>query len=479
MEILNKRNQDSIVYKILLIEEIPQEFEFYTKLIHEVAQCKIDIISRGSDFLEWIDRSSYHLILVVECASGLTLLEHIKRMKPETSVILVSSQATVEQAVAAIRLGAEDFLSKPFNIDAFQLAVKRGLDKKMVFGENRSASKFINLLNSCQLISAALEERKIFETVQSYLLRELNAGYASIYSLQGTERGIDPVRVEGIETAEHYDRTLEEVLDMALRSANPLMKMSNSEQIYRFVERNEHSPAFFLFRFRCADKVDYFCACLSPERPQSMDAFESCLLLLKAQIEVTSKNIQKYIGVQQLVYVDDATGLYNTRYLNFILDREISQAQLTQKSFAVLFIDADRFKLVNDQYGHLAGTKLLNELGNHLKKYVRERDTLFRYGGDEFVAILSPCDLVMAKAIAERIRASVERKSFLKKEGLVTHFTISIGVALFPAHAKTKMEIIEVADQAMMSAKKTIRNSVSIAQMNTAEPLTKGVSSGR
>jgi diguanylate cyclase (GGDEF)-like protein len=187
--------------------------------------------------------------------------------------------------------------------------------------------------------------------------------------------------------------------------------------------------------------------------------------MLKAQIEVTGKNIEHYLGVQQLVYVDDATGLYNTRYLNYILDREITQSEASQKSFAILFIDADRFKLVNDTHGHLIGTRLLNELGNHLKRYVREKDTVFRYGGDEFVAVLSPCDLFTAKSVAERIRQSVEKKQFLKNEGLDIHFTISIGVALFPDHAKTKKDIIEAADQAMYCAKKTTRNRVSISQL--------------
>src|SRR5262249_39103881 len=152
---------------------------------------------------------------------------------------------------------------------------------------------------------------------------------------------------------------------------------------------------------------------------------------------VTGKNIEQYMGVQQLVYLDDVTGLYNTRYLNYVLDREIAQSQVTEKPFAVLFLDADHFKAVNDHYGHLVGTKLLYELGNHLKKFVREKDTVFRFGGDEFVAVLSSCDLSTARAVAERIRESVEKKAFLKNENLSLHFTISIGVALFPNHAKS------------------------------------------
>jgi diguanylate cyclase (GGDEF)-like protein len=112
------------------------------------------------------------------------------------------------------------------------------------------------------------------------------------------------------------------------------------------------------------------------------------------------------------------------------------------------------------------GTGLLNELGSHLKNYVRDTDTVFRYGGDEFVAILSGCDLPTAQAVAERIRATVEQTEFLKeKAGKPIHFTVSIGVALFPDHANTKQAIIQAADQAMYSAKRTTRNCVCIAPM--------------
>jgi len=171
------------------------------------------------------------------------------------------------------------------------------------------------------------------------------------------------------------------------------------------------------------------------------------------------------MGVRHLVYVDDATGLYNTRYLNYVLDGEIMRYKSTESPFAVLFIDVDFFKKVNDSHGHLIGTKLLNELGMQLRKLVRESDTVFRYGGDEFVAVLSPCDLMTASQVAERIRESIAKQDFLNEEGMNIHFTVSIGVALFPMHANSKKTIIELADKAMYSAKKRARNCVEVLPM--------------
>jgi diguanylate cyclase (GGDEF)-like protein len=317
-------------------------------------------------------------------------------------------------------------------------------------------------LNSCQLISASLEQNKIFEIIQSYFRRELNAGYSAIYAKHDERL----VRIKGVDPQETQDRTLEEILSIAIHAANPIHGMAENSELYRFIDRNQLVPSIFTFRFHCAGESDYYCICLNPEKPNPVDVFESQLRMLRAQIEVTGKNIEHYKGVQQLVYVDDVTGLYNTRYLNQTLEREIVQAQSNEKSFAVLFIDADRFKGVNDLYGHINGSKLLNELGNQLKRYVRDKDAVFRYGGDEFLAVLSPCDLNTAKTVAERIRESVEKTDFLKNDNLNIKITVSIGIALFPDHASTKKEIVEAADHAMYDAKKKSRNCVFVTKIN-------------
>ncbi len=470
-------------YQVLLIEEDLKQTELYADLIREVADCRVDVMSRMETAFDWIARSNYQLVVIdissIPGQDGLALLEQIKRISPVTSVILISETATVEQAVASIRMGAEDYLKKPFNLESFQLAVKRGLDRKTVFGENSGASSFLNLLNSCQMVSASFEQKKIFGIIRAYLERELKCGHSAVFGLKKRVEEADPsaARIEilrlefddpgvlnrGGERAP--DRAMDEILDIALQASNPLPRMAESGEFYRFVERGQLTPGLFIFRFQCAGPQDYFLVCLSPIRPLSIEAFESRLKMLKAQIEVTGKNIEEYQGVQQLVYVDDATGLYNTRYLHSVLDREIAQAQTTGRSFAVLFVDADKFKGVNDAHGHLVGTKLLNELGEQLKKLVRGKDTVFRYGGDEFVAVLSPCDLVTAKTVAERIRVSVEKHAFIADEGLNLHFTVSIGVALFPDHADSKQAVIDAADHAMYGSKKTTRNSVTIAEM--------------
>lgn len=461
-------------FNVLLIGDDPKQTEVHGDLIREVADCQIDVISRVESSFDWMGRSNYHLVVIdfslpsdrtIPRIDGLGLLERIRRISPMTSVLLISEQANVEEAVAAIRLGAEDYLRRPFNLEGFRLAIKRGLDRKAIFGDSSSASNYLNLLNSCQMISATLEESKILGIVRSYVAREVQSDHSAVYRFkEGELKRMD-------EAGSERDRAMEEILDIALQAAGPVPRMLEDPQVFqRFVDRGHVTPGLFLFRFRCVGDAEYFVVCLSPERPAAMDLFESRLRMLKAQIEVTGKNIEQYLGVQHLVYVDDATGLYNTRYMNYILDREIAQSETSGKSFAILFIDADKFKGINDVHGHLVGTRLLNELGAMLKTLTRDTDTVFRYGGDEFVAVLSPCDLATAQAVAERIRRAVESHAFIQSEGLNVRFTVSIGVALFPDHATSKKQVVEAADHAMYAAKRKTRNTVFIADLKNVVP---------
>ncbi len=494
-------------FRVLLIEGSKQN-EIYTDLIREVADCRVDVVGLGESSFDWVARSNYHLVVIDASApaavssgnsvspvvglSGLRALDQVRRLSPMTSVILITENATVEEAVAAIRMGAEDYLKKPFDPEAFRLAVRRGLDRKVVFGENTGVTSFLSLLNCCQMVSASLDQGRIFQVVQSYFQRELQAAHSGFFTFneagEPTRATAGTVGVTGLPNSDSSTRSdfqasvdhgLEEVLDIAAHATNPFPKMSEAGESYRFIDRGALTPGLFVFRFPfpLGDNGNHFCVCLSPKRPAGIEAFEGRLRILRSQLELTGKNIDQYQGVQQLAYLDDATGLYNTRYLHYILDREIAQAKTSLKSFAILFIDADKFKGVNDQFGHLAGTRLLNELGVQLKKYVREKDTVFRYGGDEFVAVLTACDLATAKTVAERIRQAVEQSAFLEHEGIAVRFTVSIGVALFPDHAGSRLAVISAADHAMYAAKRTQRNTIFIAPIPGTTPPPTGAAS--
>jgi len=176
---------------------------------------------------------------------------------------------------------------------------------------------------------------------------------------------------------------------------------------------------------------------------------------LVRNLEIALENRERYASVKQLTLIDDVTGLYNSRYLEMAVGAAIE----AQSRFSVLFIDIDRFKGVNDGHGHLIGSQMLVELAELLKQRLRRPDLLFRYGGDEFIALMYGADPAKSLEAAERLRAEVEAKRFFieKKEFRIT---LSIGVATFPDHGRDKKQILEMADQAMYHGKKEGRNKV-------------------
>jgi len=167
-----------------------------------------------------------------------------------------------------------------------------------------------------------------------------------------------------------------------------------------------------------------------------------------------------YQKMAEMSITDDLTKLFNTRYLNRTLEMEITRANRHRTSLSLIFMDVDHFKNVNDNYGHLVGSKLLVEMGQLLLKSLRTVDIVARYGGDEFVIVLPQTTPKNAVQIAERIRKSVELNAFLKKDGYAFKITASFGVASYPESATSKEDLLSLADEAMYRVKHQTRNGV-------------------
>ena len=164
---------------------------------------------------------------------------------------------------------------------------------------------------------------------------------------------------------------------------------------------------------------------------------------------------------------DDLTKLFNSRYLNVHLGREIKRSRRYGVMVSLIVLDLDGFKAINDQHGHLAGSRALFEVGQVIQETVREIDIVSRYGGDEFTIILPQTGATGAGIIAERIRASIEERAFLSEQGLAVRLTASFGVATFPDNGQTREELIQKADQAMYLIKDRGKNGVALASGET------------
>lgn len=162
--------------------------------------------------------------------------------------------------------------------------------------------------------------------------------------------------------------------------------------------------------------------------------------------------------LHRLAIVDGLTQLHNRRYLLDFLDRELSRAKRHVRPLSVLLFDIDKFKGINDTYGHLCGDAVLRDMSNRLRPTIRREDLLARYGGEEFCVVLVETDHTQAVGAGERIRRTVEGRAF-DFEGETFPVTVSVGAATADQH-ETPDELLQAADALLYQAKRTGRNKV-------------------
>lgn len=189
------------------------------------------------------------------------------------------------------------------------------------------------------------------------------------------------------------------------------------------------------------------------------------LVKLVDQAAIAIERSHLYQKMSDLAITDDLTKLFNFRHLDHTLDLEIRRCQRYGAQVSLIFLDMDYFKLVNDRYGHLMGSKVLVEVAQILTNNLRDIDIIARYGGDEFVVVLPETNVDTTYQIAQRLQQSIREHDFLNDEGLKIKLSASFGISGYPTHAKNKKDLILLADQAMYRAKYGGRDRICIAKV--------------
>lgn len=175
-------------------------------------------------------------------------------------------------------------------------------------------------------------------------------------------------------------------------------------------------------------------------------------------------NAQLHETLRQESIRDPLTGLFNRRYMEETLNRELRRAQRYAESFVVVMLDLDHFKDVNDSFGHEAGDDALRKLGLLLNKSFRGSDTACRFGGEEFTLVLPGATLTDAVNRMEELRQNIKQLSIWKDGKTVTHLSASFGVSVYPLHAESAEQLLKLADQALYRAKQLGRDRVVTAE---------------
>jgi diguanylate cyclase (GGDEF)-like protein len=203
----------------------------------------------------------------------------------------------------------------------------------------------------------------------------------------------------------------------------------------------------------------------SPKTDAFVEDIQRVLDILENPASVVVDNARLYEGTKRLAVTDGLTRLFNHRHFYELLEQEFLRTKRYKTQLAMIMIDIDFFKHINDTYGHQAGDDILKSLALVIQRQVRDVDVLARYGGEEFAVLMPQTSLRQAENVAERIRHAVEHNEF-DAAGSKIRVTISLGIAAHPeCEVQNQTELVQVADAALYEAKRTGKNKVVIGCM--------------
>jgi two-component system cell cycle response regulator len=397
--------------------------------------------------------------------TGLELLEQIRRSHPGTDCVLMTANASVESAVDALRLGAADYLTKPVRSGELNHVIDRILARRRLLAENERLRDALETVESCTTLMRCLDPGEVYAVALDLLLHGL-----------GHSRGLVVFRRTAVPMNDGLAfRGFDEDESLSLRALLQGDKPFDIEAL-EGIDRAVSGP--LVDAFAEAGVSSDGGALVVPVRGREAEAgviwlfadgrpFEDADLERAAQIadhaSLALFNAERYSRAKERAFIDDVTEVYNARYLLQATEHEIRRADRYEKPLCVLFLDLDRFKRVNDQFGHLVGSQALRQLSAVLLQCIRQVDTLARYGGDEFTILLTDTDLETGRSVAERIRRTVGETLFEGGRDAPIRLSISIGVACFPDHGYDRDSLLDVADKAMYRAKSLGRNRVCTA----------------
>ncbi len=390
-------------------------------------------------------------VILPGAKDGLELLDNAKQLDANMGVIVITALDKVDPAVRAMRAGASDYLVKPVTPETLQLAVQRCLATRALLAENQALRGHLKVFETGQRMVATLDRDRLVPMALAAIASE-SAARACILLERAGDGAFVPSGAHGLEYAQAAEilETCRPTLE-SLDAYGPAM-------IHVPLPEPMHGAAAVACMTVTDEGTLVGAVAVLVERELSHPSAENAAFLCR-HLGLALRNLGHLKQVEHLVYLDDLTHLYNTRYLELALEREVSGG----RPFSVLFLDLDHFKNVNDEHGHLSGSRLLVEVARVLRSCVRDDDVVVRYGGDEYVVLLVGIDSGGGLKVAERIRRAIEDHRFLSREGARVRITSSIGLASFPEHAAGAAEILDFADRAMYRGKKSTRNVVYMA----------------
>jgi len=444
---------------ILLVEDDRFFREMYSDLL-QAEGYRVETASCGIDGLEMVARGQYSLVitdLVLPDISGLEILSRVRESHPTIDVIVVTGNANLESAILALKRGARDYLVKPVNPDEFRHSVAQCIRQRRLLDENDELRNMLSLLRSSQAIAGCLDREHLYQLIVEAISRESAVSNALGYFVEAESLefkvAIGASTEFGMSLTEVFRDRLSALVaeEFSIQSMNSL-PVSSQEGF---------SEALLIPLYRHETAFGMIVLLNSPSKalPDIAKCKKNILFLIEQSVRAF-ENAESFTKVNEMLFIDDLSGLYNHRYLDVALEREMQRVERYASHLAILFLDVDSFKQVNDVHGHMVGSRVLSEFGALIKNSVRTVDIVIRYGGDEYTVILVETNCATAELVAERIRRQVEAHHFSGADGEIIRLTCSIGFACCPDDTVSKDTLLEMADRAMYVGKTSGKNRV-------------------
>lgn len=427
-------------------------------------------VSCGTDAVSLVEGEEPFDIILTDLMmpdlNGIEVLKRVKQHNRLIDVIVLTGHGSIETAIEALKSGAYDYIRKPLNKDELLLSVKACMENRKLLEENQEMKQSLKLFEVTRAIATCLDTGSLQElTIDAFMqMVPADAGITAFY--EGDKNlEIKSVRHVSLNDAEPVVKALKRYFERRMRGQAEIRELKGEDLRESWEGFSQEYSSVLMIPITKGSEAAGFSFILRKSTRGLSPRELQCCSFIAEHASLAFLNSVRYAEAKGMVFIDSLTGLYNSKYLEMALEKELKRAERMLMPFTVLFIDIDNFKLINDRNDHLVGSKILIEVSRVFLTCVREIDTVIRYGGDEYVMILVGADYNVAFNVADRIRKTVEQHEFLKEEGLSIKLTISIGVATYPVHSKDKRELLRLADKAMYRAKDMARNFVYLAPL--------------
>ncbi|MCX7305355.1 MAG: PleD family two-component system response regulator [Hyphomicrobiales bacterium] len=447
--------------RILVVDDIPANVRLLeVRLLAEY----FDVLtaSNGADALEMCENGKIDVVLLDVMMPEMDGFEVCRRLKgdPATAHIPVVMVTALDQVVDRIRgleAGADDFLSKPVNDLQLMTRVRSLVRLKMLTDELRLRASTTRNIGIEELLARREPESEAKPKV--LLIDERPETGRQVAEMLDHIANVDLVADPHVGFFQAAEGLYECILvSTGFREFDPLRLCSQ----LRSLDRTRFVPIILMVGAHEDDRIvrglelginDYL---VRPVDRQELVA------RLRTQVRRKRYNDHLRLSVTQTIEMavtDPLTGLHNRRYLDSHLQTLFERATSRRRPLSLMITDIDRFKSVNDAFGHDGGDEVLREFARRLRKNVRGIDLACRFGGEEFVVVMPDTDASVAEAVAERVRAEIANKLFTVGNEAVA-VTVSVGVSSLKGGLDSVTDLLKRADVALYEAKNSGRNKV-------------------